>query len=117
VIPEQLGLGVQVAVDTAAIGADRRSVRGLCLVGPLARGSRFEATAVPELRVMAQTAAANVLETLAQDFPGEAGRAALLLYGDAGGGSQPYVRSAAGLPFGALKRIPLSAGASWALTL
>jgi uncharacterized NAD(P)/FAD-binding protein YdhS len=72
VIPEQLGLGVQVAADTAAIGADRRSVRGLCVVGPLARGSRFEATAVPELRVIAQTAAANVLETLAQDFPGEA---------------------------------------------
>ncbi len=67
---EPLGLGIRVDADHAAIAANGAPVRGLWVAGPLARGSRFEATAVPELRVMAQTVATNALETLAQDVPG-----------------------------------------------
>ena len=67
---QHLGMGIRVDANNAAIDAAGQPVRGLWAVGPLARGSRFEATAVPELRVMAQTAAANALDMLAQDVPG-----------------------------------------------
>jgi uncharacterized NAD(P)/FAD-binding protein YdhS len=60
VTPEPLGLGLRVGGDLAAIDATGKPVAGLWVVGPLAKGSRFEATAVPELRVMAQTLAANL---------------------------------------------------------
>lgn len=39
---------------------------GLWLVGPLLRGTRFEATSVPELRAIADEAASEILETLAR---------------------------------------------------
>ncbi len=48
VAPEPLGYGLHVLVP------------GLWAIGPLLRGVRFEATAVPELRAMAQTIAAEV---------------------------------------------------------
>jgi uncharacterized NAD(P)/FAD-binding protein YdhS len=70
VTPEPLGLGIRVDASCAVVGSGGTPVRGLWVVGPLARGSRFEATAVPELRVMAQTVARGALETLARDFPG-----------------------------------------------
>jgi hypothetical protein len=35
----------------------------LWIVGPPVRGSRFEATAVPELRVMAELAASQILQS------------------------------------------------------
>jgi uncharacterized NAD(P)/FAD-binding protein YdhS len=38
------------------------AVPGLWIVGPPVRGSRFEATAVPELRAMAELAAAELLQ-------------------------------------------------------
>ncbi|MBV8373070.1 MAG: FAD/NAD(P)-binding protein [Candidatus Eremiobacteraeota bacterium] len=68
--PEQLGLGIRVDAAGAAIGTDGHAVPGLLVAGPLARGSRFEATAVPELPVMAQLAAANVIRTLERAVPG-----------------------------------------------
>ncbi len=69
-VREPVGLGIRVDAEHAAIDGNGAPVRGLWVAGPLARGSRFEATAVPELRVMAQSVAANALETLAQDVPG-----------------------------------------------
>ncbi|MGA8535447.1 MAG: FAD/NAD(P)-binding protein [Candidatus Tumulicola sp.] len=66
--PEQLGYGIGVDGDLGVVGADGRSVRGLWVSGPLARGARFEATAVPELRVMAQLVAAKALAAL-DDIP------------------------------------------------
>jgi uncharacterized NAD(P)/FAD-binding protein YdhS len=33
----------------------------LWIVGPLVRGSRFEATAVPEIRAMSETAAGQIV--------------------------------------------------------
>lgn len=58
------GLGLRADGDLAAIDAQGRSVAGLWITGPPARGSRFEATAVPELRVMAEQAAAGVVGSL-----------------------------------------------------
>jgi uncharacterized NAD(P)/FAD-binding protein YdhS len=57
---EPLGLGIRVDAGLAAIGSDGQVVPGLWAIGPLARGSRFEATAVPELRLMAQLVAGSV---------------------------------------------------------
>ena len=36
-------------------------LEGMWIVGPLVRGTRFEATAVPELRGIAETAASEIL--------------------------------------------------------
>jgi uncharacterized NAD(P)/FAD-binding protein YdhS len=58
------GLGLRAGTDLAAIDAAGRPVPGLWINGPLARGSRFEATAVPELRVMAEQAAAGIVGSL-----------------------------------------------------
>lgn len=61
VCPEPRGLGLRTTWDLAALGASGEAVAGLWIVGPPVRGSRFEATAVPELRGMAATAASEVL--------------------------------------------------------
>jgi uncharacterized NAD(P)/FAD-binding protein YdhS len=50
--------------NLAALDEDGRPIAGLWIVGPPARGSRFEVTAVPELRVMAAQVAGDILETL-----------------------------------------------------
>ena len=63
-------MGIRVDANNATIDSAGAAGPGPVGVGPLARGSRFEATAVPELRVMAETAAANALDMLAQDVPG-----------------------------------------------
>jgi uncharacterized NAD(P)/FAD-binding protein YdhS len=55
------GLGLDANSRLAALGATRLPTPGLWLVGPPVRGSRFEATAVPELRSMAELAAYQVL--------------------------------------------------------
>lgn len=55
------GLGLHTAPDLVALGKDGNRVPGLWIVGPLVRGSRFEATAVPELRVMAEETATAIL--------------------------------------------------------
>ena len=56
------GLGLRTTSDLVSVGADGRRVEGLRIVGPLVRGSRFEATAVPELRVMADETAAAIVD-------------------------------------------------------
>ena len=55
------GLGLRATSELAAVGADERPVPRLWIVGPPVRGSRFESTAVPELRVMAELVAGNIL--------------------------------------------------------
>ncbi len=55
------GVGLRTTFDLAAVGASGAPVDGLWIVGPPVRGSRFEATAVPELRGMAASAAFEVL--------------------------------------------------------
>ncbi len=57
-------MGLRVTNELAAIGESGATTQGLWIVGPLVRGSRFEATAVPELRVMAEQAAGEVLNAL-----------------------------------------------------
>ncbi len=63
VAAEARGLGLRTTFDLAAIGASGAPVDGLWIVGPPVRGSRFEATAVPELRGMAASAAFEVLRS------------------------------------------------------
>ena len=55
------GLGLDANSRLAGLGATHLPTPGLWLVGPPVRGSRFEATAVPELRSMAELAAYQVL--------------------------------------------------------
>ncbi len=55
------GLGLDADSRLAALGARHLPTPGLWLVGPPVRGSRFEATAVPELRSMAELVAYQVL--------------------------------------------------------
>jgi len=58
------GLGLRADGDLAAIDGQGNPVPGLWITGPPARGSRFEATAVPELRVMAEQAAVGIIGAL-----------------------------------------------------
>lgn len=69
VMPEPLGLGIAVDPELRAIDARGEPVPGLWVAGPLARGSRFEATAVPELRAMAHSVAAGALRRSPPKFP------------------------------------------------
>ncbi|HEY2475446.1 MAG TPA: FAD/NAD(P)-binding protein [Candidatus Cybelea sp.] len=55
------GLGLHTNARLAAFGATHLPTPGLWIVGPPVRGSRFEATAVPELRSMAELAADQIL--------------------------------------------------------
>jgi uncharacterized NAD(P)/FAD-binding protein YdhS len=55
-------LGLQTSHELAAIGDRNEPTEGLWIVGPPVRGSRFEATAVPELRAMAELVASEILE-------------------------------------------------------
>lgn len=66
---DPLGIGLRVDAGLRAIGSSNEPVVGLWVAGPLARGSRFEATAVPELRVMARTVAEGVVECLKKGAP------------------------------------------------
>ncbi len=61
VCAEPRGLGLRTTWELAALRASGAPVEGLWIVGPPVRGSRFEATAVPELRGMAATAAFEAL--------------------------------------------------------
>jgi uncharacterized NAD(P)/FAD-binding protein YdhS len=56
------GLGLRTTPNLEAIGASQLPSQGLYVVGPPVRGSRFEATAVPELRVMAEQVATHLLQ-------------------------------------------------------
>jgi len=61
------GRGLRIGPDYRAIDQDGNRVSGLWIVGPPVRGSRFEATAVPELRGMAELAAREILQRLRKD--------------------------------------------------
>lgn len=61
---DRSGLGLRATWDLAAIDAMGNRVPGLWIVGPPLRGARFETTAVPELRGMAEVAAAEILRAL-----------------------------------------------------
>ncbi|HEY6449484.1 MAG TPA: FAD/NAD(P)-binding protein [Candidatus Cybelea sp.] len=60
--PEATGLGLRATWDLVAVDAAGNPVSGLWIVGPPVRGSRFEATAVPELRGMAELVASQICE-------------------------------------------------------
>jgi uncharacterized NAD(P)/FAD-binding protein YdhS len=59
---EQLGLGIRVDERLRVIDAQGAATDGLWALGPPVRGARFEATAVPELRVMAAAIAAEAMK-------------------------------------------------------
>jgi uncharacterized NAD(P)/FAD-binding protein YdhS len=61
-LPAASGRGVRVDGSMHPIGRDGTAVPGLFAVGPLAGGSFFESTAVPELRVQARAAAAAIVK-------------------------------------------------------
>ncbi len=61
------GLRIRSAPNLRAIDGYGEPVPGLWIVGPPVRGSRFEATAVPELRVMAAQVAADILRRLGSE--------------------------------------------------
>lgn len=62
-------LGLHATWNLGAVGASLAPTPGLWIVGPLVRGSRFEATAVPELRVMAEHVAAESIAALFASRP------------------------------------------------
>jgi uncharacterized NAD(P)/FAD-binding protein YdhS len=67
VAPDSRGLGLRATADLTAIDRAGNVVPGLWLVGPLVRGSRFEATAVPELRLMAASVSSAILRAFRSD--------------------------------------------------
>ena len=67
--PDELGLGLQVAEDAAAIGADGRPTPGLFALGVLTQGRVFEITGLPEIRAQAY-ALAGALAALPAAAPG-----------------------------------------------
>jgi uncharacterized NAD(P)/FAD-binding protein YdhS len=58
------GLGVKVAADGAAIGADGAPTKGLFALGPMGQGSLLEITAAPEIVAQARLCA----QRIARDF-------------------------------------------------
>jgi hypothetical protein len=58
------GPGIRSNANLAAVDASGRPIPGLWIAGPPARGSRFEVTAVPELRLMAAQVAGDILAAL-----------------------------------------------------
>lgn len=65
--PDRRGFGLRATWSLAAIDSCGAITAGLWVVGPPARGSRFEATSVPELRSMAELAAAEIIGSLRAD--------------------------------------------------
>jgi uncharacterized NAD(P)/FAD-binding protein YdhS len=63
--PGASGRGVRVDQSLHPLASDGTPVPGLFVVGPLAGGSFFESTAVPELRDQARAAAVAVVSELA----------------------------------------------------
>jgi len=62
--PHPLGLGVCTAADASVLDAAGRPQRDLFAIGPLRRGDLWETTAIPEIRVQAETLAAQLLASL-----------------------------------------------------
>jgi uncharacterized NAD(P)/FAD-binding protein YdhS len=64
VLAEPRGFGLRANQDLVAVGALGLPTERLWITGPPVRGSRFEATAVPELRSMAELVASGILAKL-----------------------------------------------------
>lgn len=64
VLPGPHALGLRTSLNLGAIGSSGAPTENLWIVGPPVRGSRFEATAVPELRSMAELVASEILAKL-----------------------------------------------------
>ncbi len=60
IVPDDLGLGIAVDADGRVIDGSGNVVHGLFVVGPALRARDWEATAVPELRVLAERTAEAV---------------------------------------------------------
>ena len=63
---DELGLGLRVSEDSAAIGADGRVTPGLFAVGALTQGRFFEITGVPEIRAQAHAIASALASATAE---------------------------------------------------
>ncbi|WP_132532094.1 FAD/NAD(P)-binding protein [Rhizobium sp. PP-F2F-G48] len=61
IVPDGLGLGLRVDGLSRAIGADGNALPGLYAVGALTAGQFWEITAVPDIRVQAQTVAHAII--------------------------------------------------------
>ena len=59
---DDLGLGIRVTDDFAAVGADGRTTPGLFALGVLTLGSVFEITGIPEIRAQAHALAETFAE-------------------------------------------------------
>jgi uncharacterized NAD(P)/FAD-binding protein YdhS len=59
--PDTLGLGLRVARDLRLIRADGRANVRLFAVGPITKGTFWETTAVPDIRVQCQRLATQLL--------------------------------------------------------
>ncbi len=60
--------GLQTTPRLGAIDGTHAPADGLWIVGPAVRGSRFEATAVPELRTMAELVATEIMQRQSRDL-------------------------------------------------
>jgi uncharacterized NAD(P)/FAD-binding protein YdhS len=64
--PDQLSLGVETTSEGSAVEAAGLSVRDLFVVGTLRKPALWESTAVPELRLQAQSVADGIVELMAR---------------------------------------------------
>ena len=60
--PDADGLGLELSPDYEILNQSKEPMRGLWYIGPMLKAQYCEATAVPELRVHAQTLAKNIVE-------------------------------------------------------
>ena len=75
--PDQLSLGLDVTEDGALIGTDGRASKELFAIGPITRGTFWEITAVPDIRVACEALAERLLPTArVQSLPRRAARTA-----------------------------------------
>jgi uncharacterized NAD(P)/FAD-binding protein YdhS len=58
---DALGLGLDVATTGALIGANGKPAKDLFAVGPITRGTFWEITAVPDIRIACETLADHLL--------------------------------------------------------
>ncbi|HEY1978251.1 MAG TPA: FAD/NAD(P)-binding protein [Candidatus Baltobacteraceae bacterium] len=68
IAPPPLGLDLRVHADLHAVDDQGRALPGLWFVGPPLRAVRFEATAVPELRLMAQAVARGIVKSFEEEL-------------------------------------------------
>ncbi len=62
---DALGLGLATDAGGALLDAEGRASEGLFTLGPPRRGDLWESTAIPEIRVQAQSLSRRLLERLA----------------------------------------------------